>query len=197
MQLFTYPPTGDDKLGAFARESIKAQPRAYAYAVGTDVLRYFLPDYHTYAFGGPGYDTLDIQREDPALEREVWGWLSGYYTRHRPAQPRRAVGVLSEIQDWVRVQPLLMLGAMLLGVAGIVFTRGRVRAVLILLCGAGLLLFVVPSATANYNARYAIPSGGPLVLAGAIGAWVLLGRACAAARGAAERAAWRQRSQRV
>ena len=65
--------------------------------------------------------------------------------------------MLSEIQDWVRVQPLLMLGAMLLGLAGIVFTRGRVRAVLILLCGAGLLLFVVPSATANYNARYAIP----------------------------------------
>ena len=69
-----------------------------------------------------------------------------------------------------------MLAALALGLAGIVFSRGRVRAVLILLCGAALLLFVVPSATANYNARYAIPSGGPLVLAGAIGAWALLAR---------------------
>ena len=189
VQLFTYPPNGDDTLGQFARESIKAQPRAYAYAVGTDVLRYFLPDYHTYAFGGPGYDTLDIQRQDPALEHEVWGWLSGYYTGIDQRRLDGPVGVLSEIQDWVRVQPLLMLGAMLLGLAGIVFTRGRVRAVLILLCGAGLLLFVVPSATANYNARYAIPSGGPIVLAGAIGAWALLGRLRERRAGAAERTA--------
>ena len=176
VQLYAYPPTGDDQLGAFARESIKAQPRAYAYALGTDVMRYFLPDYHTYAFGGPGYDTLDVQRTDPALEREVWGWLSAYYTGIDQRRLEEPVSVLSEIQDWVRVQPLLLLAAMLLGIAGIVLTRGRVRAVLILLCGAGLLLFVVPSATANYNARYAIPSGGPIVLAGAIGAWVLLGR---------------------
>ena len=189
VKLFTYPPNGDDVLGEFARESIKAQPRAYAYAVGTDVLRYFLPDYHTYAFGGPGYDTLDIQRQDPALEHEVWGWLSGYYTGIDQRRLDGPVSVLSEIQDWVRVQPLLMLGAMLLGLAGIVFTRGRVRAVLILLCGAGLLLFVVPSATANYNARYAIPSGGPIVLAGAIGAWALLGRLRERRAGAAERTA--------
>jgi hypothetical protein len=117
VQLYTYPPTGDDKLGAFARESIRAQRR----------------------MDGP-------------------------------------VEALSEVQDWVRVQPLLMLAAMVLGIAGIVFTRGRVRAVLILLCGGGLLLFFVPSATANYNARYAIPSSGPIVLAGAIAAWALLGR---------------------
>jgi hypothetical protein len=176
VQLYTYPPTGDDKLGAFARESIRAQPRAYAQAVATDVLRYFIPDYNTYAFGGPGYDTLDIQREDPALEREVWGWLSGYYTGIDQRRMDGPVEALSEVQDWVRVQPLLMLAAMVLGIAGIVFTRGRVRAVLILLCGGGLLLFFVPSATANYNARYAIPSSGPIVLAGAIAAWALLGR---------------------
>jgi hypothetical protein len=176
VKLFTYPPEGDDQLGAFAREAIKAQPRAYATAVGRDVMRYFLPDYRTYAFGGPGYDTLDIQRTDPALEREVWGWHSGYYTGIDQRRLEEPVSALSEVQDWVRVQPLLMLAAMALGVAGIVFTRGRVRAVLILLCGAGLLLFVVPSATANYNARYAIPSGGPIVLAGAMGAWALLGR---------------------
>ena len=175
VKLYDYPPNGDDELGAFARESIKAQPRAYVQAVATDVLRYFVPNYNTYAFGGPGYDTLDIQREDPALEREVWGWLSGYYSGIDQRRMDAPVGVLSEIQDWVRVQPLLMIAAVALALAGIVVARGRVRAALILLCGAGLLLFIIPSATANYNARYAIPSGGPIVLAGAMGAWALLG----------------------
>jgi hypothetical protein len=189
VKLFLYPPNGDDKLGAFAREAIKAQPRAYLTAVGKDTLRYFLPNYQTYAFGGPGYDTLDIQREDLALERDVWSWLSGYYSGVDQRRFEDPVAVLSEIQDTVRVHPWVMLVAMVLGIAGIAFSRGRVRWVLVLLCGAGLLLFVIPSATANYNARYAIPSGGPIVLAGAIAAWALLGRLREPRDGAAERGA--------
>jgi hypothetical protein len=185
VQQFQYPPNGNDQLGAFGREAIRAQPRAYATAVAKDTLRYFIPNYSTYAFGGPGYDTLDIQREDPALEREVWGWLSGYYDGIDQRRMDEGVEVLSEIQDWVRVQPWVMAIAMLVGIAGIVFSRGRVRAVLILLCGVGLLLFVIPSASANYNARYAIPSSGPILLGGAIGAWVLLGRFRARGRGPA------------
>ena len=62
INLYAYPPNGDDKLGAFAREAILHQPRAYAQAVAMDVERYFIPNYKTYAFGGPGYDTLDIDR---------------------------------------------------------------------------------------------------------------------------------------
>ncbi len=172
---FTYPPNGNDQLGAFARQAILHQPRAYVQAVATDTLRYFLPDYNTYAFGGPGYDTLDVERKDPALEREVFGWLSAYYDGDMHVIDD-GVSVLGEVQDWLRVQPLLMLAAMLAGIAGIVLARGRVRAVLILLCGGVLLLLVIPSATANYNVRYGIPAGGPTMLAGAIGAWVILGR---------------------
>ena len=175
INLFTYPPNGDDKLGAFAREAILHQPRAYAQAVATDVARYFIPDYKTYAFGGPGYDTLDIDRRDPVLEREVYGWVSAYYDGNFH-EIDRGVSVLSEIQDWVRVQPLLMLAAIALGVAGIVLARGRVRAALVLLCGTVLLLLLIPSATANYNVRYGIPVGGPVMLAGALGLWVILGR---------------------
>jgi hypothetical protein len=174
IKAFTYPPNGNDQLGAFARQVIVHQPIAYVQAAGTDVLRYFLPDYHTYAFGGPGYDTLDIGRKDPVLEHEVLGWLSAYY-RGDFHEIDDGVSVLSEVQDWVRVQPLLMLAAMLLGVAGIVVARGRVRAVLVLVCGMALLLVLIPSATANYNVRYVIPAGGPIVLGGAIGAWAVFG----------------------
>lgn len=172
-RMFAYPPNGDAQLGEFARKAIAAQPRAYVQAVANDTLRYFLPDYKTYAFGGPGYDSIDIQRKDPALEREVFGWLSAYYDGNLRVI-EGPVGTLSEVQDWVRVQPLLMLAALIAGIAGIVFARGRVRAVLILILGAGLLLLVIPSATANYNVRYGIPAGGPIVLGGALGAWVVL-----------------------
>jgi len=174
-KMFAYPPNGDDQLGEFAREAISAQPRAYVQAVANDTLRYFLPDYKTYAFGGPGYDSIDIERKDPALEREVFGWLSAYYDGDMRVI-EGPVETLSEVQDWVRVQPLLMLAALIAGIAGIVLSRGRVRAVLILIVGAGLLLLVIPSATANYNVRYGIPAGGPIVLGGALGVWVVAGR---------------------
>ncbi len=41
---------------------------------------------------------------------------------------------------------------------------------------------LVPVATAIYSARYAIPVSGPLVAAGAIGAWLVGVRALAAIR---------------
>lgn len=175
IKTFSYPPNGNEQLGEFAREAILAQPYDYAKAVAIDTLRYFLPDYNSYAFGGPGYDILDIQRQDPALEREVYVFLSAYYD----GDMRRfdgGISVLSEVQDWVRVQPLMMLVAMLAGVVGIVFSRGRVRWLIVLACGAGLLLVLIPSATANYNARYGIPAGGPILLGGVVGLWVILGR---------------------
>ena len=174
-KLFVYPPRGDDQLGAFARQAILHQPRAYAWAVANDTLRYFLPDYNTYAYGGPGYNTLDIQRHDWPLELEISGYLPLYYDSGELDINEDAIRILSEIQDWVRVHPWLMLIAMLTGLAAIVPARGRVRAVLVLLCGAGLLLLVIPSATANYNARYAIPGSGPIMLGGAIGLWVIWG----------------------
>jgi 4-amino-4-deoxy-L-arabinose transferase-like glycosyltransferase len=174
-KLFFYPPRGDDQLGAFARQAIIHQPRAYVWAVGNDTLRYFLPDYNTYAYGGPGYDTLDIQRHDWPLELEISGYLGIYYDTVNMDVNEDGVRILSEVQDWVRVHPWLMLVAMFTGLAGIVLARGRVRAVLVLLCGAGVLLLLIPSATANYNARYAIPSGGPILLGGAIGLWVISG----------------------
>jgi len=59
---------------------------------------------------------------------------------------------------------------------GIWFAAGRVRAGIALLLGAGLLLLVISAAVVGYNARYAIPAGGPLVASGAIGLWVILQR---------------------
>jgi hypothetical protein len=173
VRLFGGPPDGSDELGTFAREAIRSQPLNYAGAVVRDTARYLIPDYHPYPFGGPGYDSLDIGRRDPSIEGDLESWLSGYYTGVR-LEIGGGVSAVSELQDWLRVHPLLLLAAVLAASGGIVVATGRVRAGIALLLGAGLLLLVVPSATASYSARYAIPADGPLIAAGAIGAWALL-----------------------
>jgi hypothetical protein len=83
---------------------------------------------------------------------------------------------LSDLQQVLRLHPILMFQAAVLAVLGIWLAAGRVRAALVLLLGVSLVLLVVPSAVATYNARYAIPIGGPLAAAGAIGLWVCLAR---------------------
>jgi hypothetical protein len=174
-KLFGYPPQGNERLAAFAREAIKAQPGWYVRLVAQDMVRYFIPNYRLYAFGGPGYDSLDIERRDPVIEEDVHFWIGGYY----PGEPlviRGGVSALGEAQDYVRVQPILMLIALIAAAGGLLLARGKQRAVLFLLLGAALLLLLVPSATASWNARYAIPAGGPLIAAGALGAWLLARR---------------------
>jgi hypothetical protein len=175
VRLFGGPPEANDELGAFAREAIRSQPLNYAGAVVRDTARYLIPNYHPYPFGGPGYDSLDVGRRDPSIEADLESWLSGYYTGVHLDIDRR-VSAVSELQDWLRVHPLLLLAAVLVASGGIVVATGGVRAGIVLLLGAGLLLLIVPSATASYSARYAIPAEGPLIAAGAIGAWALLAR---------------------
>jgi hypothetical protein len=84
------------------------------------------------------------------------------------------------------VHQVLMLQALLVSLFGLWFSRGRVRAALALFLGAGVLLLVIPSITATYNARYAVPVGGAFMAATALSIWVLLDR-YAARRLAGER----------
>jgi Dolichyl-phosphate-mannose-protein mannosyltransferase len=175
VRLFGGPPEGNDELAAFAREALKSQPVPYVATVVEDTARYLIPNYHVYPFGGPGYDSLDIGRRLPEIEADVSFWISDYYPGAQ-LDVDGGVSTVSELQDWLRVHPLLMLVAVAAGIGGIAVSRGRARAGLVLLLGAGLLLLVVPSATASYSARYAIPAEAPLVAAGAIGAWALLRR---------------------
>jgi Dolichyl-phosphate-mannose-protein mannosyltransferase len=175
VRLFGGPPEGNEQLSAFAREAIEAQPLQYGRLVVKDMARYFIPNYHLYAYGGPGYDAIDIGRRDPVIENDVHSWIDGYY----PGEPlviKGGVGTVSEVQDWLRVQPILMMVALIAALGGAIFARGRQRSVLLLLIGGALLLLLVPSATASWNARYAVPAGGPLIAAGALGAWLLAGR---------------------
>jgi hypothetical protein len=174
---FGYPPAADDSLRAFGAKAIIAQPRSYATAVGRDFLRFFFPAINDDQFlAGVDYEYLDIERRDHAIERYNAERMLTYYDADSQNVDKDALRTLSDFQQALRVHPLLMLQALILGVLGICFSAGRVRWALILLLGTSVALLAVPSGIGTYNARYSIPLGGPLIASGAIGLWLTIVR---------------------
>jgi hypothetical protein len=102
-------------------------------------------------------------------------WINDYYHDEQHSIGG-SVGTLEDVQDVVRVHPLILFFSLLAGIAGVVLGRGRVRWALVLFLVVGFLLVLIPPATAVYNFRYALPANGPLVAAGAIGLWLILER---------------------
>ena len=118
---------------------------------------------------------LDIDRRDRPVEADIERATRSYYPG-TSTDIGSGLTVLTNLQQLLRVHPVLMLQALILGALGIWLGRGRVRAALALLLGAAVLGLAIPSATVSYNARYAVPFAGPLIAAGAIGLWLLLAR---------------------
>jgi hypothetical protein len=175
-RVFGEPPEADDKLLAFAREAIAHQPSAYVEAVVRDGSRYFVPGLSDdRAFDGEGYEYLDLTTRNLSDERVQLVLLHDLYSDEQ-LEIRSSVDTLADVQHLVRVHPPLMLLALVAAIFGAALSRGSVRAGLVLLLGAGVLLLVIPSATLIYTSRYAVPATGPLIAAGAIGAWVVTQR---------------------
>jgi Dolichyl-phosphate-mannose-protein mannosyltransferase len=185
-RLFGYPPLEGEKLSAFALAAIRSQPTDYLAAVTDDFARYFVPGGDDRAFAGTTYDHLEIGRRDPELERVVYETIQSYWA-DEPLTITGDADLLSDLQAVLRVHPLLMLVATLLGAIGVVLARGRLRAGLLLLLGTALLLLAVPTAVSVYSARYSIPAAGPLIAAGAIGLWLVWERLAGRGTGARDR----------
>ena len=168
-------PGGDRVAREFATSAILAQPLDYLEAVLSDSARHFIPfldDERPYA--GSPYEFIKLDHVDgnePAVQQAIDGYYeSGSLT------VRGITDELGDLQEVLRVHQILMLQALLLAAVAIALSRGRERAVLVLLAGTGLALLVIPAITATYNARYAVPAGGVFVAAGAIALWILLRR---------------------
>ena len=174
-QAFGPLPGGDAIAGEFAKRAILAQPIEYIRAVLSDTTRHFIPYYdggRPY-FGTP-YEFFGIDRVDgnePAVEAKI----DSYYSSG-PLVVRALATTLGDLQNILRVHQIVLLQALILAAVAIAFSRGRERAALALLLGAGFLLLAVGSVTATYNARYAMPAGPIFVAAGVIGLAVLLRR---------------------
>ena len=170
------PVPAEDKLaGEFAREAILAQPLDYIGTVFSDTARHFVPFLNDdRAFAGTPYDWMKIERRD-GNEPAVQDYVRSYWDAG-PLVVRGIASELSDLQDLLRVHQVIMLQALLLSLFGIWFGRGRERSAIVLFIGAGVMLLVIPSITATYNARYAVPLGGTFIAAAAISVWVLTKR---------------------
>jgi hypothetical protein len=174
-RLFGGPPAADDSLGAFAREVVTHQPKDYAWVAFRDWARYFVPGLNDEQIHIVNYDFLDIDRRERRVERDVEAQTQVYY----PGETQTVGGgltVLTDLQQLLRVHPLLMLEAVALAGIGIWLARGRVRAGLVLLLGGPLVALAIASATVSYNARYVIPLEGLLIASGAVGLWLIVDR---------------------
>ena len=173
-RVFGPPPAGDDKLGAFAEQAILHQPLDYARVVGKDILRYVDPDIGTavpFSGTGPDGDSGSVN-ENPLYEPQARAAVAAYW---RPVEPRRgAVELLSDYQRVVRVHGPLLPLLLIVAIAGLVPAPRRVRAGIVLLGGAAILVMVVPAATLLYGWRYAVPVLPALVGAATLGASALV-----------------------
>lgn len=174
-KLFGAPPAGDDQLGAFARAALRAQPLSYLEDVTRDFIRYFVPTFQPQDFSGVGYEVVDVDRRAPGTEEFQVLALNNYYADDRyTIEP--GIAKLADVQEVLRVHPKLLLLSVILGFAGLVLARGRLRRGVALLLLAALTIMAIAPATAIWSSRYAIPADGPLAACGAIGAWLVYRR---------------------
>ncbi len=172
VKLFGYQPAGNDEVGAFARAAMVNQPLDYLRTVARDSLRYYLPSLGTRPYGGVGYEVVDIDRRAPGVEEEILANLNGYYDDER-LEVKGLAYSMADIQDVLRLQAWLLGLATLGAIVGLVLARGRLRAGLALVVVLSAALLFVPTATAIWSARYAVPITGPVLGAAAAGVWLL------------------------
>lgn len=179
-EAFGAPPRGNDRVGAFARAAIRAQPLDYLDAVATDLARYVDPDAgpdRRYNGDPPGQ--VSFERREPDAERASERALARHYA---PAEVERT-GALAALEAWgsvVRLHGALLFALLGLALAGAAAGRGRPRGPALALATVGATLLVAPVLSGLYNARYAVPAAAPLAAAGALGAAALSARRRAA-----------------
>jgi hypothetical protein len=172
-----------EKVAAFARAVILAQPLDYLASIGDGMVRYVAPEYGAEFGNGPSYEFFvrtelwNGQRLEEARQRSLpyYGTDSfGYVGNDRLLQRLFAYERATRVQG-----PLFVLLAVLALIGPFVAQRGRTRAVAVLLSALALVSLVVPVATHFFDARTSIPAFGPLAAAAALGGWAVWQRVAA------------------
>jgi hypothetical protein len=162
---------GDAELGEFARAAVLHQPKTYLEAVWPDIRGYFFPDTYHWA---PGRGTdLDGQLDwtgpvhaegEAATERGMESFFEPFSVR-RDAGP---LGFLHDYQRTFRFGGTLLTISTLLILCGLLVGSRRNRIAVLVLGVGGLAMFVLPTFSIIYVARYSIPSAGMITAAAAI-----------------------------
>jgi hypothetical protein len=190
--------------GSMARRVILSQPGDYASTVAQDFLHYFSPVrtggrrdglVQTFQFR-TSFVPDPWQPEYPPSDPYVyqWTWPGNSTVRYgnivathgfdlARAEPRLDRGIADGLRSYQRFGytpgPVLVLAVIVVLAAATVrlpVERRPTRWVALVLAGSGLLLLMVPSATASFDFRYLVPALTLLPAAGALGVTVLAGR---------------------
>jgi len=199
-------PAGTDRnevAGSFARRIIAHQPVDYLGTVGRDFLHYFAPTRSSGRGDGPvqtfqfrtSFTPDPWQPAYPPADPYIWQWTwPGDSVRYgnivathgfdlARAEPRLHPGIAAALRNYQRVGytpgPLLAVAVLVAVGAGIGRMSQRQRRVgygAWLFAAVGVLVLLVPAATASFDFRYLVPALTVLPAAGALGVTVLQGR---------------------
>jgi hypothetical protein len=182
----------DDRLAAFARAAILAQPVDYLSLVWDDVRGYFVPgSYQLRPDQGAhleGQIDWSVGTTDyPAAVRRQFAitelGMQEFFDPFRVEIDPPGVELLNLEQRVVRFGATALVIATILTVVGLVVGPRRSR-IAVLIFGVGALaMLLVPTLSVYYVARYTVPIAGPMIAAAAIAVHSLTLRARSARAG--------------
>jgi hypothetical protein len=161
----------DRLIGGWSRRAIIAQPSDYLSSVWQYLRVYWVPSWEPqHRLNGspldpqldPRYD-LNIFFQAAIKER-----LETYYDSFKPHKHGAGLDVFRGWQELGRFGGTLLSVTTLLTVVGLITTRGRPRAGVVLFGLGGLALIVSPALSGTYAGRYVVPMAGPMMAAAAI-----------------------------
>jgi hypothetical protein len=153
--------------------AILGQPLDYLHAVWLDTIRLFDPNHRSYGEGGADQMIAFMLGGYPPNSGKnafVESWQRPLYPQDPPPH-RGDIGPLKRWERLTRVDGPWMLALLALCLVGPWLLAGRARAGMILFAVSALALLFFPLLTYGYEYRYVIPAFGPLLAAGALGAW--------------------------
>lgn len=176
---FGPPPSQDGLIGAFARQAILNQPFSYLTLVGVDLVRYVDPSFELSRYNRTASPaSLAFPGGTVVLDADTVRQATAYYgplhePTHAPAYR------LSQYQRVFRVNGVMLLVLLLLGLVGVASSTGRARWALLLMLALALELLLVP-ALVQASWRYVVPTEGLIAAAAAFGVWSMGQRVSAA-----------------
>jgi hypothetical protein len=163
----------------FSEAAILGQPGEYLHAVWLDTLRLFNSERHSYS-DLSAKELIAFLLYGPDLHSGLNEFVTSWQVKLYPSDPppnHGDIGPFVELERYTRIEgwPMVILLALTLAAPWLAIGR-RARSGASLFAIAALLLIFFPLFANGFDFRYVISSFGPLVAAGAFGAWGLLVR---------------------
>jgi hypothetical protein len=172
----------DDRLGAFARAAILAQPADYLSVVWDDVRGYFVPGSYElrpdqgahlegqidWSVGTTDYPA-EVRRQFAVTELGMREFFNPFTVEIDPP----GVELLNVEQRLVRFGATALVIATILVAVGLFVGPRRSRIAVLIFGGGGLAMLLLPTLSVYYVARYTVPIAGAMIAAAAISAYSL------------------------